>query len=392
MNGIANQQVKRLADLAQIERDGIAPELIKTGTVYVGLENITSEGAFSGVGPVDAGQLASTKFTFTSKHLLYGKLRPYLRKIARPHFDGICSTDILPILPSAEIDRNYLFHFLRQDVMVAKANLLTAGANLPRLSPKSLAEFPIPVLPLAEQQRIAAILDKAESLRVKRRQALAKLDTLTRSLFLDLFGDPRTNPKGWNKTTVGDIAPFISSGVTPLGGSSVYQTTGILFIRSQNVLMNAVDFSDAAFVSTELHRQMKRSWVKNGDVLLNITGASIGRVHYFSGEDDSANVNQHVCIIRVDQNRIRPAFLSRFLSAPSYQAQIVGQNSGATRQAFNFEQIRRFDIFLPPMELQAKFARQEALVAGLRVKYTTSLTKLDALFASLQHRAFQGEL
>lgn len=292
------------------------------------------------------------------------------------------------IFPDPErADARFLWYQLNDETRWHRS-----GTAQPFIKPSDVKAHRVYLPALPDQQRIAAILDQADALRAKRRQALAKLDTLAQSLFLDLFGDPRTNPKGWPEATIGEVTPFISSGSTPLGGSSVYQSSGILFIRSQNVMMNAVDFSDAAYISEETHRKMKRTWVKSGDVLINITGASIGRVHYFSGEDNTANVNQYVCIIRTDRKKILPAFLSRFLSIPSYQAQIVGQNSGATRQAFNFAQIRQFNIFLPPIDLQAEFVRREKSAVKLGTQLSTSSGKLDALFASLQHRAFCGEL
>jgi type I restriction enzyme, S subunit len=88
-----------LKQVAKIDRESVDPSDIVDGTTYVGLENIESSGAFVGVRDIDGGELASNKFSFTSKHILYGKLRPYLSKISRPKFSGICSTDILPILP-----------------------------------------------------------------------------------------------------------------------------------------------------------------------------------------------------------------------------------------------------------------------------------------------------
>ena len=186
-----------LSDVAVIERDIVDSTAIGSGTLYVGLENIESGGRFVGVRPVDAGELASSKFAFTRHHLLYGKLRPYLAKIARPEFDGICSTDILPLRPGPDLDRGYLAWLLLTPEMVAYASSRATGANLPRLSPSALAEFKIPLPHLPEQRRIAEILDKADALRAKRRAALAQLDTLTRSVFFDMFGDPATNPKGW---------------------------------------------------------------------------------------------------------------------------------------------------------------------------------------------------
>lgn len=101
--------------------------------------------------------------------MLYGKLRPYLSKIARPNFAGVCSTDILPIRPGPSLDRDFLHHYLRLPNMVELANSRAAGANLPRLSPGVLAGFAVPLPPLREQRRIAEVLDRADSLRAQRR-------------------------------------------------------------------------------------------------------------------------------------------------------------------------------------------------------------------------------
>jgi type I restriction enzyme, S subunit len=194
-----------LGTVVDITRDAVAPEKIQSGTQYVGLENITGDGQFIGVKAVDNGDLASTKFIFTAHHVLYGKLRPYLRKIARPSFNGICSTDILPMLPGPKVDRNYLAHFLRLDSSVAFAESRSVGVNLPRISPSVLETLAMPLPPLEEQRRIAAILDKADALRQKRRLALQKLDSLTQSIFLNMFGDPATNPNGWRIGTIEDL-------------------------------------------------------------------------------------------------------------------------------------------------------------------------------------------
>lgn len=262
----------------------------------------------------------------------------------------------------------------------------------PSIRLSEISEIKIPKISVDEQKRIAAVLDKADEVRAKRRAALEKLDSLLQSVFLDMFGDPVSNPKGWETVKIGEIAPFVSSGSTPLGGSTTYLSEGILFIRSQNVLMNSFDFSDAAFISDETHSKMRRTWVKNGDVLFNITGASIGRVHHFTGEDDSANVNQHVSIIRPNRNKVRAEFLSRFLSMPSYQRKIMVGNAGATRQAFNFEQIRNFPFLVPPMEIQNKFIEINKKITNTRKNLIESENENCNLFQSLQQRAFSGEL
>lgn len=196
-------KIATLTEVANIERTGIQPDQIKDGTTYVGLEHIERGGRFIGLKTVDAGELASSKFQFTEQHILYGKLRPYLAKVACPEFSGICSTDILPILPKSNVDRKFLFHFLRQPKMIDYANSQAVGVNLPRLSPSALAKFEIPIPPLEEQKRIAEILDRAQSLISKRREAIAQLDTLTQSIFLEMFGDPTLN--GWVMETIAEV-------------------------------------------------------------------------------------------------------------------------------------------------------------------------------------------
>lgn len=293
-------------------------------------------------------------------------------------------------LNKKQISTDYLYSYLM--FFKNQINSQAVGAIYKNLTTEQIRNIEIPLPPLDEQKRIAAVLDKADALREKRRAAITKLDQLLQSVFLDMFGDPVSNPKGWETAKIGEIAPFISSGSTPLGGSTTYLSEGILFIRSQNVLMNSFDFSDAAFISDETHSKMKRTWVKNGDVLFNITGASIGRVHHFIGKDDSANVNQHVSIIRPNRNRVRPEFLSRFLSMPSYQRKIMIGNAGATRQAFNFEQIRNFPFLVPPIEKQNIFIEINEKITNTRKNLVESENENCNLFQSLQQRAFAGEL
>jgi type I restriction enzyme, S subunit len=209
------QKLVRLGDVAEFQRDSVSPLAIRSGTAYVGLEHIDGSGAIKEVRAAP-GELASSKFRFSSGHVLYGKLRPYLRKIARPSFSGICSTDVIPIRPGPRIDRDYLFYVLRQDSLVAMAASLATGINLPRISPKTLETFEIPLPPLDQQRRLAAILDQVDDLRRKRRQTLERLGRLTQSLFLDALGNPVANPKQWPRVSFSDVIDKIEGGWSPV--------------------------------------------------------------------------------------------------------------------------------------------------------------------------------
>lgn len=169
-------RIVELASVATIERKGVDPSALPPETMYLGLEHIERGGRIIGHDTVGGAKLASTKLRFTTEHVLFGKLRPNLAKISRPNFAGVCSTDILPIRPGKDLDRDYLAHYLAQRSIVEFAASRTSGANLPRLSPTVLARFPIPLQPLPEQRRIAAVLDHADALRAKRRQVLTHFD------------------------------------------------------------------------------------------------------------------------------------------------------------------------------------------------------------------------
>ena len=386
--------VRRVAlqDVATIERDIVEPDQIKAGTLYVGLENIESGGRLMDVRPVEAGELASSKFQFTPRHVLFGKLRPYLAKIARPDFEGICSTDILPVLPGPQLDRSYLSWVLLAPEMVALAASRATGANLPRLSPSALGELKFPLPPLPEQRRIAAILDKADALRAKRRAALAQLDTLTQSIFLDMFGDPVTNPKGWPQVHIGDHASKIGSGATPRGGEESYKAAGITLIRSMNVRDGAFLKDGLAFIDDEQAAPLEGVVVEANDILLNITGASVARVCRAPEDVLPARVNQHVAIIRPTA-AFNPHFLEQCLLSPSVKERLLKTaRAGATREAITKSAIEQFKVIRAPRELQDQFADRVAAKEDTYCRMHAALSEVDSLFASLQHRAFQDNL
>jgi type I restriction enzyme S subunit len=146
-------------------------------------------------------------------------------------------------------------------------------------------------------------------------------------------------PYGWLWTNIGSFATFIGSGVTPRGGRSVYVNSGIPFIRSQNVHKGTLDFEDISYITPQLHEKMSRTHVHPNDVLLNITGASIGRSAYVPSDFGQANVNQHVCIIRTG-SWINPEYLSWWLNSSYIQNIILSIHKGETREGLNYSQIR----------------------------------------------------
>ena len=375
-----------LENVAVIERSTIQPEAISQGTAYVGLEHIESGGAILGAKKVEEGELASSKFKFTECHLLYGKLRPYLAKIACPDFSGICSTDILPILPGPELERRFLCYFLRQPPMVEHANSRAVGANLPRLSPSALAEFEIPLPPLAEQRRIAEVLDRAEALRAKRRATLSQFDSLTRSLFLHIFGDPATNPKGWPRKPICEIGKVIT-GNTPPRANPGHYGTHIEWIKSDNINTPHYYLTKASEGLSESGKAVART-VPAGSILVTCIAGSPECIGNAAMTDREVAFNQQINALVPVSGDTSFLYAQILVGKRLIQEASTSGMKGMVSKG-RFEQIM---LILPPIELQREFARRVTAAEKLKAAQRASLAELDALFASLQHRAFRGEL
>jgi len=187
-------------------------------------------------------------------------------------------------------------------------------------------------------------------------------------------------PKNWEWTRLGNITIKLGAGSTPLGGKSVYEKTGIKFIRSQNVWNDGLRLEDIACISTDIHQQMSGTNVKPGDILLNITGASIGRSAIVPDDFDEGNVSQHVAIVRLADKKIRH-YLHLCLISPFIQDLIMGVQVGISREGLSMKNLQDFIIPIPPFE------EQRRIVA--RVDQLMSLC--DKLEAGLMHSQADSE-
>jgi restriction endonuclease S subunit len=305
----------------------------------------------------------------------------------------LCGTGSIRIrLNSPKILVDYVRYYLQQEAIASWLRRHAKGITMPNLNTDVIRALPFIYPPLEEQRRIADVLDRAEALRAKRRAALAQLDTLTQAIFLDMFGDPATNPKQWPKVSLGEHTSKIGSGATPLGGDSSYKQSGISLIRSMNVRDGYFLRDGLAFIDDAQASKLDGVTVQRGDVLLNITGASVARVCRAPNDVLPARVNQHVSIIRPDET-INAVYLEQLLlSSPIKQRLLRIASSGATRQAITKNELEDFVIMRPPEAAQRQFADIAAQVGRLRNKQNAAQDESDTLFASIQHRAFRGEV
>ena len=232
------------------------------------------------------------------------------------------------------------------------------------------------------------LLDRAQSLISKRREAIAQLDTLTQAIFIEMFGDPATNPKGWTVSKLGDIAEKITDGEHQTPKRTLQ---GIKLLSARNVQNGYIDVRDVDYVSIEEYeRIMKRCNPVRGDILLSCSG-TIGRVTTVD-TDEPFSLVRSVALLKLKHDLINSKFLEYFLRTPALHAKMQ-QRANASSQANLFQnQIRELPAFIPPLTLQKEFAHRAEAVEKLKAAHRASLSELNALFASLQHRAFRGEL
>ncbi len=386
-----------LESIAILDRQSIHPSETEEATPYVGLEHLDGDGGINCIQTVGSARLKSNKFQFSDRHVLYGKLRPYLRKIARPVFSGVCSTDIIPILPKDGVSRDYLFYYLRTPHTVNLATSRCSGVNLPRLSPKQLASFQIPLPPLAEQKRISRILDAADTLRAKRREALAELDALLQSTFLYMFGDPVANPMGWKVRSLGDLAAKKpNNGIfrrNPEYSDSLDSGLPVVWVE-ELFRGNCIDVSESRRLEAS-QTEIEKYGLIPGDLLFCRSSLKLDGIAYnnvFLGERKEALFECHLIRVSPRTDVVNPMFLNLQLRSVPMRALLKSKSKTATMTTIDQKALSSVELVVPPIELQSRFAAVVESVERQKASFHAHLAELDTLFASLQCRAFQGDL
>lgn len=305
--------------------------------------------------------------------------------------EGAIASSLVIIRPNEDvINLSYLGHFLDSPTCETLISKNDNGSSQPNLSAASVKKFTIPLPPLPEQQRIARLLDLADGLRQKQQQLLLEYDRLLESVFLEMFGDPVKNEKGWEETQLGSVCSKIGSGATPSGGKESYLDSGISLIRSLNVYDNDFKYKDLAFISDGQAEKLKNVIVKANDVLFNITGASVCRCTIVPPDILPARVNQHVAILRPKEKLLNSIFLCHNLISENVKSKLlnISGQGGATREAITKEGLVNFTIILPPLELQNRFAAIVENIEGQKAKAQAQLDAAEGLFGGLLQGAF----
>jgi type I restriction enzyme S subunit len=195
----------------------------------------------------------------------------------------------------------------------------------------------------------------------------------------------------WVKKLLGEVTIKINSGKTPLGGEATYLKDGVLFIRSQNVINDGLELKNSVFISTEVNNEMKNSVVKANDILLNITGASLGRSCVVPADFEIGNVNQHVCIIRVAKG-YNPRYIQPILSSVKGQSIFVSLQTGSGREGLNFSSIKGISIYFPSTSEQDKIADFLSLIDYRIATQIKIIEELKSLKRELLQKIFSQKV
>ena len=262
------------------------------------------------------------------------------------------------------------------------------------ISLKDVNELEIPLPEYPRQVSFVETFAKVRRIIQDRKKELQTLDDLIKARFVELFGEPIANPMGWPVKRLKDLSVLITNGNTPKGGSENYIENGITFLRSQNVWRNRIELDDVAFIDEATHESMKKSSLHHDDILITKTGrintenSSLGRAALFKGADDSANINGHVYLVRLDGS-IVPEFVVTILTGEAYRKYIrkvcVG---GIDKRQINVDQVEDFPIIVPPYEQQKAFAAFVAQIDKSKVVVQKGIVEAQLLFDSLMKRYF----
>ncbi len=313
--------------------------------------------------------------------LVINSLWAWSRGLGVSRYHGIVSTayGVYRARRKARALPDFIHALVRSEAFNWELRVRSKGIWISRLqlTDDSFLSAPLPLPPISEQGAIIRFLNAADRrirryIRAKER-LIELLEERKRALIHEAVTgriDVRTGqpypaykdsgvewlgkvPEHWEVAALRHLATKFGSGVTPRGGATVYEAKGIPLLRSQNVHFDGLRLEGVARIPPDLHLALKGTHVKPRDVLLNITGASIGRVCTVPDDLSDANVNQHVCIIRPRSERILPDLLATFLSIPGMQETIELEQVGASRQGLTLDSIRSFKVFVPPALEQA---------------------------------------
>ena len=281
--------------------------------------------------------------------------------------------------------QKYLWYAL--ECKVDELNSKGTGSTFKAINKKTLAETEISLPLLDEQRRIAAVLDKVSGLIAKRREQLDKLDELVKARFVEMFGDPVSNPHQYPISQLSEYIEFLTSGSR--GWSQYFSDDGEYFITIKNVKNCSISLEDVQYIKPPDNAEAVRTKVKDGDLLISIT-ADLGRTGVVTKEiaDHGAYINQHLTCIRLNREKLNPLYVAYYMESPAGKMQFNAKNQAGVKAGLNFNAINSLKLVVPPLEKQGLFVEFVSQTDKSKLTIRQSLDKLEVLKKALMQQYF----
>lgn len=337
--------------------------------------------------------IGSSKITVEDGDVLVCKINPRINRVwvVKWHtsYQLLASSEWI-VIRNCDIDSDYLKWYFSSPTF---RNLLVSqvagiGGSLTRAQPKQVAKYPVPLVGKEEQRRIASLLDRVSELIAKRRAQLEKLDLLVKARFVEMFGDPVTNPYGYPVHQLSDYIEFLTSGSR--GWAQYFSDEGEYFITIKNVKNCRITLDDVQYIKPPDNAEAKRTKVQEGDLLISIT-ADLGRTGVVTKEiaDHGAYINQHLTCIRLNQKAVLPLYVAYYMESDAGKGQFQAKNQSAVKAGLNFNSINTLHLMVPPKDQQGSFIDFVERTDKSKFTIQQSLDKLETLKKALMQQYFK---
>jgi type I restriction enzyme S subunit len=364
---------------------------------YVGLEHIESHtGNF--LGTLEPFEVKSSTFSFTSSHLLYGRLRPYLNKVLMPDFEGHCSTEIFPIQLSDKILREYLFYWFIMDSTVAKINATWTGARMPRANMKQVITFQIPIPPLSEQKQIVAILDKAFAAIDQAKANIEKNIENAKELFQSKLNDIFSQKgDGWEEKTIEKVSNVVNGCSFKSGDFSADNEVKSIKITNVGIMEFVEDSSNR--LPSSFSKKYSKVKVHEGDLVLALTRTIISgglKVARVPKSYHHSLLNQRVAAIVPNTELIDSDYLYYYFSSNIVYNYVLDNVNTLMQPNLSIGDLKKMPVPITSLKSQIKISQQiENLSESVNLlidNFAQKLNDLEELKKSILQKAFAGEL
>ncbi len=300
------------------------------------------------------------------------------------HYVGKCSCTSHCIVISAKITCNirYIYWFLRSNMQIVEEGF--KGSGLKNISKEYIKNIEIPLPTIEVQKEIVSILDQSSKLVEKKKEQIDLMNKMVKDLFVDMFGDPMINDKGFVKVRLSELCINITDGTH---NPPEFVKEGIPFLFVTNLTNDNIDFETKYYISNETYDKMvSKLNILKGDILLSVVG-SYGRSAIVE-TDDKFYFQRHIGFIKPNREKVISGYLNSFFQSYYGQFQFDNVAKGVAQKTINLSELRNILIIVPPIELQNEFAEKVAKIEKEKEKMKKSLAKYEILHESLMQRSF----